>query len=692
MLDPLFKPGSVAVVGASDNPLSIGHRVVKNLLDHHFRGAVFPVNPNADSVLGLKAYPSVLDVPGKIDLVNIAISRARVPAVLEECGRKGVKFAIIHTAGFRETGGEGLALEREILDIGRRHGVRIYGPNSQGVQNSDAAVSVYANFTFTPMIQGNVSVAAQSGGVGETLKVYLSRAGLGIRMYASYGNEADVGLDEIIGYFGDDSETRVILLHVETLKDPGGFLAAARRITPKKPVLALKTGRTSDGSRAVASHTGSLVGDDELAGLVFRKAGVLRFAAQEEMIHAALALSLQPLPRGNRVAIVTNTGGPGVIAVDECASSGLVLAELGTETKDGLRRIVSPEAIVTNPVDLVATAGPAHFGDTIDALMADPGVDSVLLIFVTAPFVDCPAIARRIADRAGACAKPLIAQVITDESGTEVLGIMAKARIPVFGFAESAARALAALARQGGVVRNAAEEPAAPVRGKGTAAERIRRAGSPGRFLPREDLFSLLGDYDIPTAATLRVADRTELPRAAERLGYPLVLKADGDAGIHKMAAGRVALDLRTPDELVAAFDRMTAALPENGRMFALQKYLAGGREIIMGVKGNAGLAPTVMFGLGGIFVEALKDVQLRLAPLSRPEALDMIRSIRGLSALEEMPGAGPADIPWLAEILVRLSQLAVDVSDIDELDLNPILVFQEGRGGVVVDARLKVK
>jgi acyl-CoA synthetase (NDP forming) len=692
VLDPLFKPRSIAIIGASSNPLSIGHMVLKNLLDHHFRGSIYLVNPNAASIGNFKTYPSILDIPDDVDLVNISIARARVPAVLEECGRKGAKFAIIHTAGFKETGEEGRALERQIVEIGRRYGLRICGPNAQGIQNSDESVSVYANFTFTPMSPGNISIAAQSGGVGETLKVHLSRAGLGIRLYASTGNEADVGLNEIVEYFGKDPETRVILIHVETFKDPAGFLAAAGRITPKKPILALKTGRTSEGSKAAASHTGSLVEQDLLSELIFRKSGVLRFSSQEEMIDAAQAFSLQLLPRGNRVAIVTNTGGPAVIAVDECLASGLVPAELSRETRETLGRIVFQEAIVTNPVDLVATAGPDQFGGTIEALIKDPQVDSLLLIFVTAPFVDYLGIARRIGDLAGSSAKPIVSQVITNETGAEVLRTIAKARIPVFGFTEAAVRALAALTRYGIAVRRVADTEYLQGRGKGSAAARIGRYAGTGTFLRREDVFELLRDYDIPTATTLRVKDREDLVRVAQRIGYPLVLKVDGETIVHKTDVGGVALNLKTPDELLAAHDKMSATFSGNDRAFSLQKYLAGGKEIILGIKGNDGLAPTLMFGLGGVFVEALKDVQFRLAPLSRTDALDMIRSIRGFSILEGRRGEKPADIPWLAEILARLSALALDFPLIDELDLNPVLVFEEGRGGMAVDARVKVK
>ena len=298
MLDALFKPRSVAIVGASNNPLSIGHIVMQNLLDHGFNGPIYPINPKSPSIKSFKAYPSIGDIPDEVDLVNISIKNTIVPHIIEECGKKGVKFAIVHTAGFKEVGEEGLKLERHIVEIAHKYGMRIYGPNSQGIQNSDPSVSVYANFTFVPMSPGNISIVAQSGGVGETLKLHLYKAGMGLRMYSSFGNEADVSMNEIIEYYGQDVDTKVIMAHIETLKDPAGFLEVARRITPKKPILALKTGKTSEGVVAVASHTGSLIDQDTLSDVIFQKSGVLRFHSQEEMIHAAMAFSTQPVPTG----------------------------------------------------------------------------------------------------------------------------------------------------------------------------------------------------------------------------------------------------------------------------------------------------------------------------------------------------------------------------------------------------------
>ncbi|MFB0564157.1 MAG: acetate--CoA ligase family protein [Candidatus Aminicenantaceae bacterium] len=692
MLDALFKPKSVAIIGASNNPLSIGHIVMQNLLDHNFKGPIYPINPKSNFIKSFKAYPSVTDIPDEIDLVNISIKNTLVPYVIEECGKKGVKFAIVHTAGFKEVGEEGLKLEKQIVEIAHKYGMRIYGPNSQGIQNSDPEVSAYANFTFVPMSPGNISIVAQSGGVGETLKLHLYRIGKGIRMYSSFGNEADVSMNEIIDYYGQDEETRAIMVHIETLKDPVGFLEVASRVTPKKPILALKTGKTSEGTRAVASHTGALVEQETITDVIFKKSGVLRFNSQEDMINAAIAFSNQPVPKGDRVVIVTNTGGPAIIAVDECITAGLKLAELSQKTKEVLGELVFKEAIVSNPVDVVATAGPEQYGGTVETLLKDPNIDSLLLVFVTAPFVDCEGIARKLGEIGRASPKPIVCQVMTIEKWAEVIRLIRESGIPVYDFAETAARALSAMTEYGKFIqRKAPVYKRYPVDQSKAGAIMNRHKGKE-KFLPQDDVFEILRCYGIPAAATVRLAKKGELESAALKIGYPVVLKVDSEAIIHKTEVGGVSLNLKGKAELLAAYEKMAKKFVKEKPGFILQKYLESGKEVIMGAKANEGLGPTLMFGLGGVFVETLKDVQFRLAHLSEEDALEMIRSIKGYPILQGARGEKAADIKKLTEILIRLSQLTSDFSEIDELDLNPVFALEKGKGAVVVDARIKIK
>ena len=588
-------------------------------------------------------------------------------------------------------GEEGLQLERQIVEIAHKYGMRIYGPNSQGIQNSDPEVSVYANFTFVPMFPGNISIVAQSGGVGETLKLHLYRIGKGIRMYSSFGNEADVSMNEIIDYYGQDEDTRVIMTHIETLKDPGGFLEVASRVTPKKPILALKTGKTSEGAVAVASHTGSLMEQDTLAEVIFKKAGVLRFHSQEDMIDTAVAFSNQPVPPGDRVVIVTNTGGPAIIAVDECISSGLKLAKLSAKTKTTLKKLVFQEAIVSNPVDVVATAGPEQYGGTVEALLKDPNIDSVLLVFVTAPFVDCEGIARKIGELAKFAKKPIVCQVMTIEKWQEVIRLIRASGVPVYDFAETAARALASMTRYGQILKRPA-----PVflefRKQKKKVKDILSKHKKEFFLSQEDVYDILDAYGIPAAKTVKAKNEKDLMKMAKKVGYPLVLKVDGESIVHKSDVGGVALGINDESTLLSAYKKMAKKFAKHKPSFVLQEHLAGGKEVILGSKGNLDLAPTVMFGLGGVFVEVLKDVQFRLAPLSKEDAMEMIQSIKGYPILEGTRGEKPVDIDAVVDILLRLSELGTDFPQLDEMDLNPVLVFPKGKGAAVVDARIKHK
>jgi len=689
MLDPLFKPKAIAIIGASNNPLSIGHIVMKNLLDHGFKGPIFPVNPKDPYIKSFKAYKSILDIPDDIDLVNISIKNTLVPQTIEECGKKGVKFAIVHTAGFKEVGEEGAKLEREMVEIAHKYGMRVYGPNSQGIQNSDENVWVYANFTFVPMTQGNISILAQSGGVGEVLKLHLDKVGKGIRMYASYGNECDVSMNEILAYYGDDPGTKVIMLHIETLKDPIGFLETARNITKRKPVLAVKSGKTKEGLKAVSSHTGTLMEKDVTTDVIFRKAGIIRFDTQDEMIQTAIALSTQPEPKGNRLAIITNTGGPGILAVDECIAAGLKLAELTPETKDFLRKNLLPMAAVENPVDVIATAGPDHYNAAVEGLMNDPNVDSILINFISAPFVDLDGIAAKIAAWGDKATKPVIVVLMTIEKWGRLIRAIRQGGVPVYEFPETGARVLINMTRYG--LFKHAPEPEYPKLDVNKAeVESIFNTLDSG-YIPQADAFRALEAYGIPTAKVVKVGNVEELEGAVKGLKFPVVLKVDAAGIVHKTEAGGIAMGIKTKAALQKAFDEMSEKFKGHKPSFIIQEQLGDAIETIIGVNNTEGINPIIMFGLGGIFVEVMKDVQFRLSPLSKQDALDMVNSIKGKAILSGVRGKPGADIESLVEILLRISYLAVDFPRIREMDLNPVFSFVPGKGSKVVDVRLNL-
>ncbi len=681
MLDSLFRPRGVAVMGASNNPLSIGHIVVKNLKTYGFKGEIYPINPKQTEILGLKAYPTIQDVPGPVDICCIAVKSVLVPQMVDECGKKGVKFVIIHTAGFREMGGEGAKLEDALLEAARKHGVRVYGPNCQGIMNSDPDVSVYANFTFTPLNQGKVSIIGQSGGCAEMINLNLRNMGSGFRIYASHGNASDVNTNEILEYLGNDPETHAIMMHIESMKDTPGFIERCRKIARDKSILAIRTGRTQAAATAVSSHTGSLIQQDSLTDAVFERAGVMRFQIAEEMIAAGYALSTQPVPSGPNVGIIANAGGPGIIAIDECILNGLQLAKFSDETKKKLRDGLIPEAYVDNPVDVAATATPEHFALTLDLLNKDPNVDSILITMVTPPFVDCEGLAKSISEASGKLTKPIIVSVLTNENWAGTVEIIRKAGIPVYNFPETASRALAAMVRYGNI-RKRLEEPPAQAGGDKARAGKILSASKAG-FIPQAAAFDILAAYNIPAAHTLPVAG-ANLPEVP----FPAVLKVDSEKIVHKSDEGGVALNLGDQEALQKAFKDMSGRFP--GANFVVQEQCPAGTEVIIGIKREEGIGPVMMFGLGGVYVEMLKDVSFRLAPLSEADASRMVREIRSFPLLEGGRGLEPSDITALEKLLIKVSQMAQELPEIIEMDLNPVIVYPEGKGVKVVDARIK--
>ncbi len=692
MLDGLFRPGSVAVIGASNNPFSIGNIVIRNLVTHGFRGPIYPINPKQRSIRSFKCFKSVLEVPDEIDLVNISIKNTLIPQVMKECGEKGVKFCIVHSAGFKEVGEEGIKREREMVELARRYGMRIFGPNSQGIQNSDPDVSVYANFTFVPMKPGNVSIIAQGGGMGELLKLHLHNVGLGHRLYCSYGNEADLTMPELLEYYGQDEGTKAIMMQIESFKDPAAFLEVASKITPHKPILAIKAGATHEGSVAVSSHTGTLVDQAAMATAMFRKAGVVEFHDSEQMIKTAITVSTQNPPRGRRIGMVTNTGGPGIQMVDEGVSHGLVLAKWSEAGLERLKETQYPEASLGNPVDVVATAGPDQYFAAVDTLLKEDGVDMVLVFFVTAPFVDLDAIAAKLEQAADASDKPFVMVVETSSEYWRLVERLRASDIPVFEFAEDGARSLAAMAAYATMRDRPREDPPALRVDRASAEKILKAAEGKDAYLPQVEALTVLDAYGLPVPRFAAVASADELAAAAERVGYPCVLKVDAESVVHKSEAGGVILGIADERALRSAFEGMQERFAGRGERFLLMEHREPGREVIVGAKAAPGLGSLLLFGLGGIFVEVMKDVVVSVAPLSRPEAREMMRGIKAWPVLEGVRGQAPADLAALEDLLLRVSRLAADFPQIVEMDLNPVIIYPEGTAPAAVDVRMRVK
>jgi len=692
MLESLFRPKAVAVIGASSKELSIGNRVIRNLIDFGFRGSIYPINPSADEIRGIKAYKSILDCPGEVDVVHMVIPAKFVPQAVEDCGKKGVKHIIINSGGFGETGAEGAAIEKDFLERARRYGIRILGPNCQGVINTDAEIRAYCNFTFTKPDPGFISIVALSGGVAEVIHQAFAQMGVGTRIYASNGNAVDVTIPEIMRYLGDDEGTRVIVTYVEGLRDPDNFMKTATAVAARKPILAMKAGRTKEGAKAAASHTGGLAKEDIATDLIFQKAGVLSFRDEGHLIQAAAAFATQPIPKGNRVGIITNTGGPAVIATDVLVGAGCTLPPLSEQTHARLKESLYPEASIGNPVDVLATGTAQHYRAGMDAMMADDSFDCVFVNFVTPFFVDNESIAREIVAVSQQRRKPLVCNLMTDkQQWAEVARILREGGVPCYPLPGEAARAMAALVHYH-FLRS--RETAGPQHFGDTHPEKARQimtaARSAGRTqLAAAEVYGILAAYTIPVAKWRLAASPAEAAKAAAEIGLPVVVKADAESVVHKSDMGGVAVNLGSASAVKRAAVQMQKAISAPDLRFFVQQYLPGGLELIMGAKAEEGLGHAVVFGLGGIHVEVMKDVVFNLTPVSAPEARAMLSAVKSAPLLSGVRGQAGVNREQLAEILQRLSQLLRDLPEIQEMDLNPVMAFQDR--AFVVDARISL-
>jgi len=693
MLESLFRPKSVAVIGASSKELSIGNRVIKNLIDFGFKGSIYPINPSADEIRGIKAYKSILDCPGPVDVVHMVIPAKFVPQAVEDCGKKGVRHIIINSGGFGETGAEGAAIEKDFLERAGRYGIRILGPNCQGVINTDADIRAYCNFTFTKPDPGFISIVALSGGVAEVVHQAFAQMGVGTRIYASNGNAVDVTIPEIMRYLGEDEGTRVIVTYVEGLRDPANFMQTATEVAAKKPILAMKAGRTREGAKAAASHTGGLAKEDIATDLIFKKAGVLSFRDEGHLIQAAAAFGSQPIPKGNRIGIITNTGGPAVIATDVLVGAGCTLPPLSEKTRAFLKEKLYPEASIGNPVDVLATGTAQHYRACMDAMMEDDGFDCVFVNFVTPFFVDNESIAREIVAVSQQRRKPVVCNLMTDkQQWSEVVTILREGGVPCFPLPGEAARAMAALvhyqairSRESAVVQSFSDVKPEKAR------KLIAGARSAGRtHLAAAEVYGILDAYKIPVAKWRIVASPAEAAHAAAKMGFPVVLKADAESVVHKSDTGGVALNLASASAVKNAAAQMKKAITAPDLRFFVQKYLPGGLELIMGAKAEEGLGHAVVFGLGGIYVEVMKDVVFNLTPVSAAEARGMLSEIQAAPLLQGVRGQKGVNRDRLVEILQRLSQLLTDLPGIQEMDLNPVMAFTDKV--FVVDARISLK
>ncbi len=715
-LDPIFRPASIAVIGASRTPGAIGYGIVHNLIEQGYRGALYPVNPRARYVHSVPAFPSIREIPGPVDLAVIVVPKECVLEVVDDCAAKKVPALVVISAGFREVGGEGAALEAELVERTRHYGMRLVGPNCIGVTNTDPAVSMNATFAPTMPPPGPVSFMSQSGAMGVTILDYAATYGIGIHHFVSMGNRADVSSNDLVEYWADDPDTGLILMYLESFGNPRNFTRIAREVTRRKPILAVKAGRTRAGARAALSHTGALAGLDVATDALLAQCGVIRAETLEELFDLAAAFSHLAPPRGDRVAIVTNAGGPGIILADTCEAAGLRVTDLDPGTERRLAEALPAEASTRNPVDMIASASPEVYSRVLELILADPEVDAVIASFV--PLLGIPQLdvaAAIVRARQSLPDKPLLAVLMGREGLPAGRAELAAAGIPAYIFPESAARALAALVRYRrwlerptGTVRHfdVDDDAAAAILDRAAHVVAIpdtrpttrpsdqppRRAGEV--FLPLADALAILRAYGIITVEHRVARSPDEAAAAALELGFPVVLKVLSPDIVHKTEVGGVVLDLRDEETVrtahTALLNHVRAAAPDarvDGVM--VERHLEGGRETIVGMTLDPGFGPLIMFGLGGIHVEVLRDVVFRVEPVSDIDAHEMIRSIRGFRLLEGVRGEPPADLAAIAEVIERVSQLVGEHHRITELEINPLTVFE--RGAVAVDARIRI-
>ncbi len=696
-LDFVFRPRSVAVVGASREVRSVGQRVLRNLIADGFQGAVFPVNPKADVVASIPAYPSVRDIPRRLDLAVISVPRDLVLKVVDDCIAKDVKGLVVLTAGFAEVGEEGRRVQDELVAKIRARGIRMVGPNCLGIVNTDPKVALNATFGSSHAFAGNVAMASQSGALGVAILEYARTLGLGLSMFVSMGNKADLSSNDLIEYWEDDSRTEVILLYLESFGNPRKFARIAGRVSRKKPILAVKGGRSASGQKAAGSHTASLKSSNEGTDALFRQTGVLRLDTLEEMFEVASVLAHQPLPTGPNVAILTNAGGPAILCADACEARGLALPALTPKTQARLQEFLPPSASVRNPVDMIAAAGVEEYRLALPALLDDDGIDSVIVLYIPAGEADEQVIAQAIRDgRAEARSgrrKPLLASFMSMRGMASPLSSADEA-IPSFRFPESAARALARAFeysklrhRPAGVVQEFADLDAPSAV---SACTRHLQSQGPGWLLAHEaeEILSAAG-IDVQKSVVCRAPD--EAARAAEALGYPVAVKLASRVIIHKSDVGGVKLDLTDRRQVHRAAEKIfeAASGQDPGCSVVVQRMCSQGIEIFVGMTLDPTFGPLIAFGLGGVAVELWKDVVFRMTPLSDQDAREMVRSIKGYPLLAGFRGSPPADEDAVIELLQRVSRLVEQVPAIREIDLNPVRVQPRGDGLVVLDAKL---
>ena len=698
ILDKIMKPKAIAVIGASTKPKTIGSEIMQRLRDYKFNGKIYPVNPKGGIIEGFQAYTSIKEVPGEVDLAVIVVNAKFVLDTIDQCHEKGIKGICIITAGFKETGKEGAELEKQLLNKVKEYGMRCVGPNCLGVLNTNPDVMMDATFAESLPVRGDIGFVSQSGALGGGILNILKDLNIGFAQFVSIGNQADINAETMLEYWENDDDIKQILLYMESIQNPQNFRKLASRRTKKKPILALKSGRSAAGASAASSHTGSLAGADKAAAALLKQSGVIREFSLKNLFANAKAFSNCPIPKGNRVAIITNSGGPGIMATDAICESGMQMAKITDETKEKLRSFLPSAASVKNPIDMIASAPIEHYIQTLETVIADENVDMIMVIYL--PFLGLKDIdvAHALIDiKAKNPQKPIVGVFMTTNDFFGKIANM-DVNMPFYMYAEEAAEALLRLDEQ----RQWMNKPAGKIPcydvDREKAASIIKKSIDEGRDqLTTLESIDVLQAYGIRACKYGLATDEEQVVTLGNSIGYPVVMKMTSKTTSHKTDVGGVVVNIRSEEQLRNEYRALLKRLEDKGLLDGLegviiQEMVKGSREMVCGIATDPQYGPMMMFGLGGVFVEVMKDVNFRIAPLTDEDAMDMITSVKAYKLLQGARGTTPAQIGQIQETLLRLSQLVSDFKFIDELDINPLLISEKTGEGIAVDGRIKVR
>ena len=697
-LDKIMKPKSIAVIGASTKPKTIGSEIMQRLRDYKFNGKIYPVNPKGGIIEGFQAYTSINEVPGEVDLALIVVNAKFVLDTIDQCHQKGIKGLCIITAGFKETGAEGAEMEKQLLAKVKEYGMRCVGPNCLGVLNTHPDVMMDGTFAESLPIRGDIGFVSQSGALGGGILNILKDLNLGFAQFVSIGNQADINAETMLEYWENDDDVKQILLYMESIQNPQNFRKLATRITKKKPILALKSGRSAAGASAASSHTGSLAGADKAAAALLKQSGVIREFSLKNLFANAKAFSNCPIPKGNRVAIITNSGGPGIMATDAICEAGMQMAPITDETKAKLRSFLPSAASVKNPIDMIASAPIEHYMQTLETVIADENVDMIMVIYL--PFLglkDIDVAHALMEIKAKNPSKPILGVFMTTNDFFEKISNM-EVNMPFYMYAEEAAEALCRLDQQ----RQWMEKPMGKIPcydvDRAKVEQIIKKSIAEGRDqLTTLESIDVLQAYGIRACKYGLATNVDEVVTLGNSIGYPVVMKMTSKTTSHKTDVGGVVVNIRSEEQLRNEYNALLKRLEEKGLLEGLegviiQEMVKGSREMVCGIATDPQYGPMMMFGLGGVFVEVMKDVTFRIAPLTDEDAMDMITSVKAYKLLQGARGTTPANINQIQETLLRLSQLVNDFKYIDELDINPLLISEKTGEGIAVDGRIKVR